>query len=51
MTGLDFDRDGDLRLSVAAERESAWPTDLKTRARGAGFTVRAEHLHRQRPAG
>lgn len=40
VTGLDFQANGDLRLSVAVERE-ALATDLKRALEAAGFTVRA----------
>lgn len=40
LTGLDFQPNGDLRLSVAAARESL-PTDLKRALERAGFTVNA----------
>ncbi|MBI0474481.1 general secretion pathway protein GspL [Sphingomonas sp. MA1305] len=40
LTGLDFQANGDLRLSVAAARESL-PTDLKRSLERAGFTVNA----------
>ncbi|WP_288936296.1 type II secretion system protein GspL [uncultured Sphingomonas sp.] len=40
LTGLDFQPNGDLRLSVAAARESL-PTDLKRALERAGFTVEA----------
>lgn len=40
LTGLDFQSNGDLRLSVAAARESL-PTDLKRALERAGFTVNA----------
>lgn len=40
VTGLDFQSSGDLRLSVAAARESL-PTDLKRAIERAGFTVDA----------
>jgi general secretion pathway protein L len=40
VTGIDFQPSGDLRLSVAAARESL-PTDLKRAIERAGFTVAA----------
>jgi general secretion pathway protein L len=40
LTGLDFSPNGDLRLSVAAARESL-PTDLKRALEAAGFAVTA----------
>jgi general secretion pathway protein L len=40
VTALDFQANGDLRLSVAVERE-ALATDLKRRIESAGFAVRA----------
>ena len=40
VTGLDFQANGDLKLSVAAARESL-PTDLKCAIERAGFTVEA----------
>ncbi len=40
VTALDFQANGDLRLSVAVERE-ALATDLKRAIESAGFTVRA----------
>ena len=40
VTGLDFQPNGDLKLSVAAARESL-PTDLKRAIERAGFTVDA----------
>ncbi len=40
VTGLDFQANGDLRLSVAVERE-ALATDLKRALEAAGFSVRA----------
>jgi general secretion pathway protein L len=40
VTALDFQANGDLRLSVAVERE-ALATDLKRAIEAAGFTVRA----------
>ena len=40
LTGLDFQSNGDLRISVAAARESL-PTDLKRALEAAGFTVTA----------
>ncbi|WP_380787344.1 type II secretion system protein GspL [Sphingomonas sp. R86521] len=40
VTALDFQANGDLRLSVAVERE-ALATDLKRALESAGFTVRA----------
>ena len=40
VTGLDFQSSGDLKLSVAAARESL-PTDLKRAIERAGFTVDA----------
>lgn len=40
LTGLDFQSNGDLRLSVAATRESL-PTDLKRQLEAAGFVVTA----------
>lgn len=40
LTGLDFQANGDLRLTVLAERESL-PTDLKRTLEAAGFAVTA----------
>lgn len=40
LTGIDFSPNGDMRLQVAAARESL-PTDLKRALEAAGFAVRA----------